>query len=204
MSVPTSFALVGSVLATVKVIAGVLMFSVLEQYLGRRPERARLLLIALFASFVIPAAALKQWVSGEGNTYFVEVSRVSGTFVHPASLADYLLLLLPLSVLLIGWCRGRNRLLMVAVTGVTVGLLVLTYTRAAWLAALVSIAYLAIRWRREVLYAMLAAIVVLLIAVPSVASRFADLNERRQLWARHPTPSPGVSATGNGCSLKRG
>jgi O-antigen ligase len=195
LSVPTSFAISGSVLATAKVIAGVLMFSVLEQYLGRRPEQARVVLIALFASFVIPAlSALEQWVSGEGNTYLVDVSRVSGTFVHSSSLADYLLLLLPLSVLLIAWCRGRNRLLMVAVTAVAVGLLIVTYTRAAWLAALVSIAYLAIRWRREVLYAMLAAVVVLLIAVPSVSSRFADLN----------ATAPAVGAPSNSLSWRIG
>jgi O-antigen ligase len=185
LSIPTSFAFAGSVISTTKAVAGVLVFSVLEQYLGRRPERARPLLIAMFASFAIPAlVALKQWVSGEGNTYLVEVSRVTGPFVHPSSLANYLLILLPLSVLLVGWCRGRNRVLMVTITAVSAGLLIVTYTRAAWFGALVSIAYLAVRWRREVLYTLLASVAVLLIAVPSVASRFADLNA--------PPPATGV------------
>jgi O-antigen ligase len=185
LSIPTSVALSGSIVSTTKVVAGVLVFSVLEQYLGLRPERARALLIALFASFAFPAlVALKQWVGGEGNTYYVEVSRVTGTFVHPSSLADYLLLLLPISVLLIGWCRGRNRVVMMAITAAAAGLLIITYTRAAWIAALVSIAYLALRWRREVLYGLLAVVALLLLAVPSVAARFADLNA--------PPPAEGV------------
>jgi O-antigen ligase len=161
------------------------MFAVLEQYLGRRPERARALLIAMFASFLIPGlVALRQWVSGEGNTYLVEVSRVTGTFVTPPTFAVYLLLLLPLSVLLVGWCRGRNRVGMVAILAVVTGLLLLTYTRSAWFAALASVGYLAVRWRREVLYMLLAGVAVLIIAVPSVTSRFADLNA--------PPPAAGV------------
>ena len=76
-----------------------------------------------------------------------------------------------MSVLLIGFGCGSQLRVIVAITAVATGLLILTYTRAAWFAALVSIGYLAVRWRREVLYALPASVAVFLIAVPSVASR---------------------------------
>jgi putative inorganic carbon (HCO3(-)) transporter len=177
ISVPTSMRIGGSAVASTRVIAGVLMFSVLEQYLGQRPHRARLLIVCLFLSLVVPAAVgLRQWVTNHGNTYTAGVSRVAGTFVHPASFADFLLLLLPMAALLVVSYRGWFRTVMCAVLAVAAGLLLVTYTREAWLAAIVSLLYLGIRARREVLYAMIGGLLVLLVAVPSVSSRFADLH----------------------------
>lgn len=177
ISIPTSLAITTSVISTSKLVAGVLMFSVLEQYLGRHPERAGKVVRSVLASLALPAlAGLKEWVSGQGNTYYVDVSRVSGTFVHPSSLANYLLLLLPLSALLVGWCRGRQRVVMAGIVFLELLLLVLTYTRTAWLAALVSAFYLVIRWRRELVWALVLGLVALVVAVPSIPARFADLN----------------------------
>ncbi len=115
-------------------------------------------------------------MSGEGNTYLVEVSRVTGTFVTPPTFAVYLLLLLPLSVLLVGWCRGRNGVAMLTLLGLVAGLLLLTYTRIRLVRSagerLVPGHSLAARG----LLLLVAAVAVLVIAVPSVTSRFADLN----------------------------
>jgi hypothetical protein len=177
ISIPTSLTLSGSAVTTTKVIAGVLMFSVLEQYLGQRPDRARAMIVCLFLALIVPAAVgLHQWVTNHGNTYTADVSRVSGTFVHPSSFADFLLFLLPLAALLFLYCRGWARAAMGAVLVVGGGLLVVTYTREAWLAAIVSLGYLGLRARRQVLYAMVGAVLVLLVTVPSVSHRFADLH----------------------------
>jgi O-antigen ligase len=176
-----------SIQATAKVAAGTLMFQVLEQYLGRRPERVRAVLTSLFLSSILPVAmAGYQWVRGEGNTLDVSVSRVSGSFPHPSSLANYLLFLLPLCILLIGHLRGRMRYTMVAVTAVYGGIVLLTYTRAAWVAVVIFALYLGARSRRELLVGTVVALVIVTIAVPSVTSRFTDLKS---------TPVTSVSQT---------
>jgi O-antigen ligase len=179
LSVATSLTPSGSAVTAIKVIAGVLMFSVLEQYLKQRPERVQVLITCLFLSLIVPAVVgIHQWVTNHGNTYTADVSRVAGTFVQPGSFADYLLLLLPLAVLLLTYYRGWARAAMVTVVFVAGGLLLVTYTREAWLAAIVSLGYLGVRARREVLYAMVAALVVLVLAVPSVTGRLADLHSK--------------------------
>jgi len=190
ISIPASVLPAYSFVGTSKVASGVLMFSVLEQYLGQRPERAKLLVGCLFLSLPVPAVVgLAQWVTHHGNQGTAGVSRVSGTFVHPSTFALYLLLVLPLALVLVPHYRGRARAVLIAMACVCGLLIVVTYTRDAWIAAIVSVAYLGIRFRRQVLYAMLGAIVVILIAVPSVAGRFADLHAKPLAPGAPPPPN---------------
>ncbi len=165
-----------SVVETSKVVAGVLMFSVLEQYLGRRPERVKLVITCLYLSFIVPAVVgLHQWIAGTGTRFYSDASRVSGTYPHPSSFAIYLLMVIPVSVMLIGYYEGWKRYALIAVMSISTILLVATYTRAAWFAALAIVVYLGMRGRPQLLLAAGVLIVVLLVAVPSVAGRFADL-----------------------------
>jgi O-antigen ligase len=165
-----------SMVETSKVLAGVLMFSVLEQYLGSRPERVKLIITCLYLSFIVPVlVGLHQWVAGTGTRFYADASRVSGTYPHPSSFAIYLLMVIPLSVMLLGYYEGWRRYALVAVTALSTLLLVATYTRAAWFAALAIVVYLGMRGRPQLLLGAGVLIVVLLVAVPSVAGRFADL-----------------------------
>jgi putative inorganic carbon (HCO3(-)) transporter len=165
-----------SMVETSKVLAGVLMFSVLEQYLGSRPERVKLIITCLYLSFIVPVlVGLHQWVAGTGTRFYADASRVSGTYPHPSSFAIYLLMVIPLSVMLLGYYEGWRRYVLVAVTSLSTLLLIATYTRAAWFAGLAIVVYLGMRGRPQLLLAAGVLIVVLLVAVPSVAGRFADL-----------------------------
>ena len=89
LSIPTSFALAGSVLSTTKVVAGVLMFSVLEQYLKVRPS-GREHSWSRCSVHCHPGGgrawqAVGQW---RGQHLLVDVSRVTAPFCPPSSLAD--------------------------------------------------------------------------------------------------------------------
>lgn len=162
--------------ATTKVAAGVVMFQVLEQYIHQRPERVKKLFGALLISSIPPCiVAAYQFVVGHGDSVGVSVARVTGTYVHPSSLANFLLFTLPVSIMLIGWCRGRARVAAVAITSVYGVMLILTYTRAAWVAAVVFLVYLGVRYKPAILWALLVAVAVLVIAVPTVSNRFSDL-----------------------------
>jgi hypothetical protein len=192
ISVPTSLTRGGSATSLLKVIAGVLMFSVLEQYLGQRPDRARRLIGCLFLSLVVPATLGFRQLFTHGLTYVTataDFSRVAGSFVDPTSFAVFLVMLLPMAALLVVYARGWARTAAATVLVASGVLLIATYTREAWIAAIISLAYLGIRARREVLYVLVAVVVVLLIAVPSVSSRFADLHASSSLPAGVPNNS---------------
>ncbi len=179
ISIPASVLPSESVVGASKVLAGALMFSVLEQHLGQHPERVRPLLVALFLSLPVPVGiGMYQWLTNHGNIQTAGVSRVTSTFVHPSTFALYLLIILPVALVLARYYTGRLRRLLIAVSAICSLLVLVTYTRGAWLAAIVVIAYLGIRVRRQLLYVMAGAIVVLLIAVPSVAGRLADLHAK--------------------------
>jgi O-antigen ligase len=96
---------------------------------------------------------------------------------------------LPLALVLVPYYRGRARYALFGITAVCGLLVVATYTRDAWIAAIVSVGYLGVRFRRQLLWLMLGAIVVLLIAVPSVTARFADLHAKPLTPGAPPPPN---------------
>jgi len=174
-----------------KVVAGVLMFVVLEQLLpGRRDLAVRLVWAALVSGIVPMTMGVYQAVTARHLSAYADVSRVQGTFVHPNPFATYLVILLCLAVGLLSTVRARQRLALSQRLGLAVytaavgGVLVLTYARTAWAAAVLGLAYLVSRRRAWVLPILVAALLVTVVAVPSVGSRLTDLRAAK--------PIPGV------------
>jgi putative inorganic carbon (hco3(-)) transporter len=159
-----------------EVLAGALMFLVLEQLLAGRPDRLRRLLVAVFASMAIPVlVGLQQLLTGQSYGHRVDVGRIHGSFVHPNPYATYLVSMLVLTVGLALATRGLRRYGLVALSGVLGVLLVSTYARAAWAALVVALVYLGFRMSRRLLLAMGIALVGVALFVPSVTARLADL-----------------------------
>jgi putative inorganic carbon (hco3(-)) transporter len=181
-SVPASSERSVAIEALLKVVAGTIMFAVLEQILAQRPGRARHVLVAGFASLVVPAAmAWSQAAQGDLTSDLnTGLSRVRGSFVHPNILATYLVTLLLVAVACLPVVRGWARAGLVVVVAATVPLLVLTYARAAWGAALLGLVYLGIRVNKRLLGVVVLGVLVLLAAVPSVLTRFSDLDDETQ------------------------
>jgi putative inorganic carbon (hco3(-)) transporter len=166
--------------ASFKILAGALMFAVLEQVLRRHPERAAPLLGAFFASALVPLAlGVHQLLFAPPDPTDNSLSRVHGTFVHPNSFASFLVLQLVVGVALVPATPRRWRPLLVGQLVVSGLLLVFTYTRGAWLALMVGLLYLGLRHRRAVLVGLLAGVVVVVAAVPSAIGRLADIGDDR-------------------------
>lgn len=180
-----------SATAALKIAAGVLMFVVIEQLLIQRREFARDLATAFAASLALPAlAATSQLFTGSGFGDELGLNRLRGTFVHPNPFATYLVMLLLFSVAVLPRLTGARRWLLLATAATSGVLLVLTYTRSAWIAAVVGMAFLAWKQRPKLLWLIPAGVLLLLVMAPSILQRFGDLDT--------PDPVPGYSANSAG------
>jgi putative inorganic carbon (hco3(-)) transporter len=144
--------------------------------LATDPRTARVLLVAIFASAIVPlTAAALQLSAGRGMMTAEGISRIRGTFLHPNPFAAYLFLLITLGVSLAPHVRWRWRLPMLAITAASGAVLVTTYARGAWAATLVALFVIGIVQDRRVLAVLAASVVVVALFVPSVAVRLSDL-----------------------------
>jgi putative inorganic carbon (hco3(-)) transporter len=167
--------------ANVRLLAGVLMFVVLEQMMSQRPQMPLRLVGAVFASLLVPAVvAAGQAMSGEGITGLDGASRVFGTFAHPNPFGTYLVSVLLLAAAVAAGQRGRWRAVAVAVSAASGLLLLLTGARGAWIAAFLGLLYLGVRLSRGLLAALALTVVVAVALVPSTLTRVTDLTEERE------------------------
>ena len=165
-----------SLLEAVRVSAVAVMLAVMEILLVNRAAIKKLL-IAIYASSIAPIGLTlfyiilhkPQFTSGG-------FARYQGTFSQPNPFAIYLTMLIVMGAALLPHLKPRVRLLMLGIMAASVVCLYHTYTRSAWVAAVIGIVAVAIIGRRKVLGAALfVCLVVGLLAVPTIVQRFADL-----------------------------
>ena len=145
--------------------------------LGTSPWR---LVAIVFLSAAVPAAsAVHQAVTG-GGTDLGGFLRVHGTFTHPNPLSIYLCLLLLMAVAVLPHVHGRRRGAVVLLLVVLAPTLLLTYTRSAWLAFVLGLLVIGVLQTRKIIPVLVVGLLVVLVAVPSVSARFADLSSSTQ------------------------
>ncbi len=147
-------------------LATVFLVAQLSGALVTTPARFRAMRAVLAASLVIPASiAAVQFFTHTGLTFGSFSNRVYGSFGHPNVFAFYLVFLLVvfLPVLLL---RPRPRPWWVwATAGTAAVLLLLTYTRGAWVGLLLTLGIIgAVRYRRLFLRAMFVLVLLALLA----------------------------------------
>jgi putative inorganic carbon (HCO3(-)) transporter len=162
---------------TVKLLTVVFIVLVLNELL-RDEQHVRLILLAVFLSAFIPiAVAGLQHLTGSGLHFSGGFARVRGTFNHPNPFAIYLTTLLIMGTAIFRFVRDRFRVplgLLLAACGV---MLVLTYTRSAWIATVAGFLVVGgLQGKKTIAIVGLTAVVVALF-VPSVAARFSDLEQ---------------------------
>ncbi|MEO7837362.1 MAG: O-antigen ligase family protein [Acidimicrobiales bacterium] len=170
-----------SLLECARIAAVLTMLVVLENLLtGNRYRRH--LLAAAFISAVLPLTlAAYQASSGKGIFEAGGFSRIRGTFLHPNPFAIYLALLIVMGAALVPHVAGRTRLALVTLLAAASGGLFLTYTRTAWIAALAGLLVVGALQSRSLIIGLLIGAAVVVVAVPSVVSRFSDLGQERHL-----------------------
>ena len=165
-----------SLLEAIRITAVVTMLAVLEVMLVNR-EMIQKLIASIYISAVVPVGYTlfsvlihhSQFTSGG-------VSRFEGTFAQPNPFAIYLTLLIIMGVALLPHLAQKKQLAMSLLLVGSVICLYFTFTRSAWIATVLGVFAVGIMGRRRMtLVVMVAAIMVSVVAFPTILQRFADL-----------------------------
>jgi O-antigen ligase len=201
-----------------RIFAAIAMFVVLEQLIRRGASRI-LLTGAMFASAIVPVlVGAFQLLQRQGLVRRSDFDRVPGTFLHPNPYAIYLAIIVIMGAVLVTALESPwNRRLAAVLIGATVMMLA-TYTRTAWIAAFLGLAFIGLIQRRLRLLGVLVGLAaVAVMAIPSVGARFSDLGQeeqqsgeagnsliwRTQYWGDAATLAEGSEITGIGLAEVR-
>lgn len=182
-----SHLLVVSAAGTVRLTAGVLMFVVIEQLVASNLVPARAVHVAVAGSALLVCAHVGlQMATGTAPVDDVTgLVRVTGPFVHASVLGKYAAIVAVLMAARAVWTRTSDRWLWLLGALVTSGVVLLTYTRAAWLALLLGVLVLCYRRDHRWLPVIVSGSVVMILAVPNLKERITNV------WAPEPAP-PGA------------
>jgi O-antigen ligase len=178
LSIIDSTDILYSTMTALKVGAVVAMLAVLEVMLVDRAAIQRMI-AAIYLSAVVPVGYTmiliithhSQFTSGG-------FARFEGTFAQPNPFAIYLTMLIVMGVAIFPHLRRRNKVLMTVLLFCCLIALYSTFTRSAWLAAIAAVVLVACLGRRRLLLGgLVVGAVVSLVAVPTIAQRFADLGQ---------------------------
>jgi len=151
----------------------------LAAYLFRTPEKIRRAVDVIMASFILPASfGLYQLVTGKGMVRpEFPVPRIFGTFAHPNSFGFYLVLVLGLFLCQTISGSSRRRLIALLSLLATFVLLVGTFTRVAWVGALIVLVVIGIV-RMRILLPLLPLVSLIVVSLtPAASVRLSGLLE---------------------------
>jgi len=178
LSIVDSSGVLFSITTALKVAAVVAMLAVLEVMLVDRAAIQRLL-GAIYLSAVVPVGYTMVLVVTHHSQFTSGgFARYEGTFSQPNPFAIYLTMLIVMGVAIFPHLRWRNKILMTLLLLGSVVALYTTFTRSAWIATIVCVVAVAFLGRRRLLLGgLIVAAMVSLVAVPTIAQRFADLGQ---------------------------
>ncbi len=180
LGVLTSADVVASSTEWSRIASITIIFLVVEQFAARGSALKPFVAAIGLAALVPAAAAFAQLTSGQGLFIAGGYSRITGTFDHSNPLAYFSVVVLLVMVAVYPTVSGLTRFAVGVVAALSGVLLLLTYTRSAWLVALIGVAILLWRRRAFPLLGVLVAVVLLAGATPQVQGRFADLETAAQ------------------------
>ncbi len=176
LSVIDSANLFVSLLEGIRVTAVAMMLAVLEVLLVDRTAVKRLIGSVYVSSFVPVGLTVFNILTHHSQFSSGGFERYQGTFSQPNPFAIYLTMLIIMGVAIFPHLSTRKRIGMSVLLLGSIVSLYYTYTRSAWIAAVIGVLAVAIMGRRRIVLGLMAAsLVVALVAVPTISQRFADL-----------------------------
>jgi O-antigen ligase len=160
---------------SLRAMAGLVLVALIEQMLLRRPERIRPLLAAFGLSLIVPACVSVH----EIFTRTADKNWTQATFVNRNTYAVYLTVVAIVLIAIRRHVHGWARFGAMVGASLATGLLVFTYTRAAWAGLAVGFLVLAALGERWLLWVVAIGGIVVWAFVPSVSDRLADLDNDR-------------------------
>src|SRR5574341_2014058 len=169
------------------VVASLIVYA-LAANLFRDERRTQMAIDALAVSFIPPSALVfYQLLTSQGRLLAPGVIRIDGTFVHPNPFAIYLVVIISIFLCQMLFQRGWRRWLSLAVLLSASFLLIATYTRVAWIGALVVFAVIGVLQERRLLLLGPLLAGAAYVALPTIGSRLADplggsFADRVRIW----------------------
>lgn len=177
LGVLTSTNMLDSAVEFSRIATSAVMFFAVERLAQDRAFRPKVLVVIGISALVPMAMAAFQLATNSGLFNAGGFDRVTGTFTHSNPFAAYLAVLIIMGVALVAVLRTRYRWWALGLVTLMAPWLLLTYTRAAWLAAVVGvITVLVVTRHKRLLAGAVAAILAVVLLVPSVGDRFADVD----------------------------
>lgn len=176
-----------SAAATARLAAGVLMFVIIEQLVGSGLLPTKAVHAAVAGSALLVCAHVGfQVVTGSAPVDdSTGLARVTGPFVHASVLGKYAAVVSVLMAARALWSRTGDRWLWGIGSLAVGGVVLLTYTRAAWIALALGLVVLGYRRDHRWLPVIVVSGVVGILAVPSLSDRITNV------WDPGPAP-PGA------------
>jgi putative inorganic carbon (HCO3(-)) transporter len=178
LSVADSSNILVSIVEATKVASVAAMLAVLEVMLVDQASIRRMI-GAIYVSAVVPVGfTMVELATHHAQFTSGGFARYEGTFSQPNPFAIYLTMLIVMGVAIFPHLTRRNKLLMTALLICSAVALYSTYTRSAWLAAAFAVIAVAFLDRRRLLLGgLVVSAIVAVVAVPTIAQRFADLGQ---------------------------
>lgn len=168
-----------SLIESVRVSAALLMLLVLTRLMTDSSIVSRVL-IAVYASAVVPLSfAVLQLLLG-GARHIGDFGRIQGTFDHPNPFGIYLTFLIVMGVALLPHVTPRLRVPLIVLLVLCGAFLFLTYTRSAWIAAVIGVVIVGALQSRRLAVLTVVVVGCMAVLVPSISSRFGDLGHTTQ------------------------
>jgi O-antigen ligase len=160
-------------------LVSIFVIYILVLNLFNTEEKINKLLQAILISVIVPSAVgFYQFLTGTGNQSVYGFNRIFATFVHPNPYAFYLTMLLPMGIVLFFKDGSSSRKIILGILCATMGIsLILTYTRAAWVAVFLAILFLGIFRYRKLLLISVPLFFLLIKFNPGLAHRFGEAFE---------------------------
>lgn len=162
-----------SALQVARTLGAVVVYLVLEQLLRTRALALRTLVVCGLSAVAPLLVGLLQMVTGTSRGS-AGLDRLTGAFLHPNSFGIFLVVLVVMALAVLPHLSGRPRLAVGALLAVSGLELVLTYSRGSWITLVVGVAVIAALQSRR-LFLLFPLAVALLLVLPSVRGRLADL-----------------------------
>jgi len=151
------------------------MFQLGALSIKKMQDFKQLVVVLIFSAVIPVAAGIYQFLTEQGMNVPAEAvyNRIYGTFYHPSSFAQYMVLVMALSLILFFMSRKfvPGKLFSLFAIFFSLLVIVITYTRGSWIALLVFFISIAVMKFRMVLVPIIIIPIFLYVGVASVQNR---------------------------------
>ncbi|NQT33462.1 MAG: O-antigen ligase family protein [Candidatus Omnitrophica bacterium] len=168
---------------------GLLIYFILIDSINTRGKIMRLLMVLISSMILISFDGIFQSITGtdflRGKETFHNIHSVTASFGNPNDFAVWLIIMIPMALILAYFWKKKERYLtpiLWATSAILMACLILTHSRSAFVALMVSLLVVGIFKAKRLGIALVLIFVVLFIAMPDLANTFFMKTNRKSIF----------------------